>query len=303
MKTASILRALALLLICLLPALPVRAADALRSAYRSGVSTTLSASVGAFNSVLGHAANGYGQVRLTDKGFFLATPGSSRAPRMWWAFEAREYHGDTKGRKFDMLLGFEKPLGVRTRLGFATGYGVADLDTGREIRSRTLSFAPYLQTKLNDNLGFKAWAALARPDYRLGSTPRAAWRTAAGLDASGAYKLRTLDLSGTAGLSMSRQASSGVGDVSGWQVGKLTATLRTRATLRLERNFRPYFELGYSYGAWVDAGSSGDYETPSLKTGLSWTHKKRSFTLNLNGTQVFDPVQPLVLSTNYSIRF
>ncbi|WP_353471243.1 autotransporter domain-containing protein [Salipiger sp. H15] len=302
MKTARLMRMFALLS-CLLPAAVPLAADELRSAYRSSVATTLSASVGAFDSVLGQALSGYGKVRLNGKGVFLATKASAGAPRMWWALEAREYHGSVEGRKFDMLLGIERPLGERSRLGFATGYGVADLDTGRDIRTQTFSFAPYMETPLTENIGLKAWAALARPDYRLGDSPRSAWRTAAGLNASGAYELRRMNLSGAAGLSMSQQTSSGVGDLSSWQVGKLTATLRTRATLRLERNFRPYFELGYSYGAWVNAGSSGDYETPSLKTGLSWTHKKRSFTLSLNGTQVFDPVQPLVLSTNYSIRF
>ncbi len=302
MKTARLIRALALL-IGLLPATAGQAADELRSAYRSSVSTTLSASVGAFDSVLGHALSGYGKVRLNSKGVFLATNAPGNAPRVWWAFEAREYHGSTNGRKFDMLLGIERPLGNGTRLGFATGYGVAALDTGREIKTQTLSFAPYIETSLTDNIGLKAWAALSRPDYRLGNAPRVAWRTAAGLNASGRYELQRMNLSGSAGLSLSQQVSSGVGDVSAWQVGKLSATLRTRATLRLERNFRPYFELGYSYGAWVDAGDSGESQAPSLKTGLSWSYKKRSFSLSLNGTQVFDPVQPLVLNTNYSIRF
>lgn len=302
MKTALLMRRLALLT-CLLPAAPALAADQLRTAYRSSVSTTLNASVGAFDSVLGHALNGYGKVRLNSKGLFLATPGPGSAPRMWWAFEAREYHGSTFGRKFDMLLGIEKPIGRGTRLGFATGYGVADLDTGRDIRTQTFSFAPYVQTALTDHIGLKAWAALARPDYRLGNSPRSAWRTAAGLNANGSYELRRMELSGAAGLSLSQQTSSGIGDLSTWQVGKLSASLRTRATLRLERNFRPYFELGYNYGSWVDAGKSGETHAPSLKTGLSWTHKKRSFTLSLIGTQVFDPVQPLVLNTRYSIRF
>ncbi|MBE9636681.1 autotransporter domain-containing protein [Salipiger mangrovisoli] len=302
MKTARLISAFALLT-CLLPASPGQAEEALRSAYRSSVSTTLNASIGAFDSVLGHALNGYGRVRMNSRGVFLATNASDNAPRMWWALEAREYHGSTNGRKVDILLGLERPLGTDSRLGFATGYGVAALDTGRDIKTQTLSFAPYIATSLTEHIGLKAWAALARPDYRLGSTPRTAWRTAAGLNASGRYELPRMNLSGSAGLSLSQQVSSGVGDVSGWQVGKLSATLRTRATLRLERNFRPYFELGYSYGAWVDAGSSGETQAPSLKTGLSWSYKKRSFTMSLNGTQVFDPVQPLVLSTNYNIRF
>ncbi|WP_226624719.1 autotransporter domain-containing protein [Alloyangia pacifica] len=302
MKTARLTRALALLT-CLLTAAPVLAEDELRSAYRSSVSTTLAASVGAFDSVLGHALNGYGKVRLNSKGLFVATQAPGSAPRMWWALEAREYHGSTSGRKIDVLLGIERPIGTGTRLGFATGYGVAELDTGRDVRTQTFSFAPYVETSLTDHIGLKAWAALARPDYRLGSSPRSAWRTAAGLNASGNYELRRMDISGAAGLSLSQQSSSGIGEVSAWQVGKLSASLRTRATLRLERNFRPYFELGYKYGTWVDAGNSGETHAPSLKTGLSWSHKKRSFTMSLIGTQVFDPVQPLVLNTRYSIRF
>lgn len=278
-----------------------------RDAMKSGASTTLGASIAAFDSVLGQAMSGYGHVRLTGGGLFLATRARGHMPRFWSALQVREYHGGTEGLSSSLLTGYERALGQDARIGFSMAFSRADLDTGRGIESATTSFGPYLKTSIGEESWLKTWAVLARPQYTLGGHSHIATRFGGGLRAGTEHHFGWLKLSGSASLSASRQVhpdfTAPEGHVEGFEIDKLNTAFGSRATLDTESRFKPYLDLGLSWGRWRSDEAQGDFSTPSLAAGLNWRREKRSFLLNVDAGQVFDPARPLTLRTQYRLSF
>ena len=68
----------------------------------------------------------------------------------WAALSVREYHDDPSGVASRLMMGYDFPLLQHSRLGFSAGFAKANLDTGREIESRSFSFGPYLKTRIGD---------------------------------------------------------------------------------------------------------------------------------------------------------
>lgn len=58
----------------------------------------------------------------------------------------------------------------------------------------------------------------------------------------------------------------------------------------------------YGNGLFL-ATQSGENTTQTLSAGLLWEKRKHSMSVQLDGRQVFDPAQPLQLTTNYRLSF
>ncbi|MEO1977739.1 MAG: autotransporter domain-containing protein [Paracoccaceae bacterium] len=291
------------LCLSLLPAMAMAEEDP-RDAFILSASTTLSADVAAQESAVWRVMNGFGHVNLSGNGLFLASRSRESMARGWVAFQIREYRGGTRGVSAQLMSGYDVPVMRQSRAGLALTLARADLDTGEEVRSRTLSFGPYIRTQVGEHMKLKTWMSLARPVYRLaGGGKTRATRLAAGARAYFDRRLGALKLSGSASLALSRQVVPELGDLSGFEISKRNASLSARATFRPDRDLRPFVGFGLSDGRWRKPSGSGAYTTPRLSTGISWSHKRRSLSLSVDSSRVFDPDRPLTLNTTYRTRF
>ncbi|EPX76336.1 autotransporter domain-containing protein [Salipiger mucosus] len=291
-----------------LAAVPVRAgADELRDALTSGADLTLRAAFGAFDSVIGQAQGGLRHVRLDRRGLFLATRAKRDMPRVWSAFQAREYHGTREGHVFDLLAAYERPLTGETRAGLAAGLAKANLDTGERMQVSAFSVAPYLTARLNERTGLKAWLAFSRPDYRLRTGHLRARRAAAGVRANTRRTFGAVKLTGSLALTASRQVHPKLDlpdhAVEDFAIERLNGTIRSRATFGGDAPLKPYVDLALDLGHWRDAGGQGDHMRPSLRTGFAWSSKRHRVKFDLDGNRAFDAGRPLVLRARYDWRF
>lgn len=190
-----------------------------------------------------------------------------------------------------------------SRLGLVASLGTADLRSGETVQSRTFSFGPYFKTPVGKYLKLKTWASLSRPVYRIaGATLRAA-RFGAGARARLERDFGDLRLGSTATLQFSRQVTPGRRSLGGFGITKLDSTLSTRATFLPQNALRPYVDFGMTQGQWSNADGRGEYSSQTLAAGVLWSRQKHSVSVQLDGRQVFDPSQPLKLTTHYRLSF
>lgn len=296
-------KALCALFLALTPLPALADDDALRAALKLGASTTLGADISAHEIALRQVMDGFGHVSLHGNGLFLATKAGENTARAWTAFHMNEYNGGTRGVSRRLLAGFDLPVLRRSRLGLVGSFGTADLDTGAQIESRTFSFGPYFRTRLGKNLRLKTWASLSRPVYRFARGRVRATRIGAGARARLERDFGNLKLGGAATMQFSRQLTAGRSRLKAFEISKLDSSLSTRATFFPESNLRPYLDVGLTQGAWTNDSAQGDYSSQTLAAGLTWQKRKQSVSLQLDGRRVFDPAQPLRLTTNYRLSF
>ncbi len=276
---------------------------ALREALKVGASTTLGADIAAHEVALGQVMDGFGRVNLHGNGLFLATHSGENTARAWAAFHMNDYAGDPRGVSRRLLLGYDLPVMRRSRLGLVGSFGTADLDTGARVQSRTFSFGPYFKTRIGKLLRIKSWASLSRPVYRYARGSTRATRLGAGARARLEHTYGNVSLRGAASLRFSHQVMPGRSRLKAFQITKLDSTLTTRATFYPEAPLRPYVDYGLTQGRWTNDDSRGDYSAQTLAAGLLWEKRKHSVSVQLDGRRVFDPAQPLQLSTNYRLSF
>jgi opacity protein-like surface antigen len=286
--------------------LPVQTAadDAdLRDALKLGASTTLSADITAHEAALGNVMDGFGHVNLYGNGLYLASRSRESMARGWAALSVREYHDDPSGVASRLMMGYDFPLLQHSRLGFSAGFAKANLDTGREIESRSFSFGPYLKTRIGDKLKLKSWMNVAQPVYRYSGGSTRAMRVGGGTNATLSDRIGGIKMSSSAALSMSHQFTPSAGSLDGFEISNLYSSISARATLNPDGHFKPYFDVGVTQGYWRNDSSFGDYSTPRFATGFQWSHKKRSLTLQIDGSHVFDPTLPVALTSNFRLSF
>jgi len=271
------------------------------------VAATGASSSSASGTAIGNAISsrgGSGGPQVSTQGVFISTQGENSNANFWANLSGTKFSGVLTGGGAELTFGADWEIGAQTILGAALSYGKYDVTIGgTNYDTEALAFGPYISTGIGENLNLDAYVLFARPEYVSGATTWKSNRVMGGLTAGMDYMIGQIQMTGYLGVSGFKEQLPAAAPGGARDVSQAMASIGTRFDFAPTAAVRPSLTVGADAIRFNDGATVTKSVSPRIGFGLDADMGPGTFSVNLNGGEMFKDARAVTLGIKYTASF